>query len=428
MACPVLISPACLVVGQVAGAVAGTAASGALNGIAAAIESGITWMVTQTSTWWVQIPSPDLSGEPAVGQLQQWMLPLTVAVAVLGLIIAGGKMALTRRANPLIDVGSGLAVISATSAVGVLLPSLLLKAGDAWSTLGAPGVHRGPVHPAAGQRADPGRVDPVGGRRARHRRHHHLRRPGGAHAVPAGRPRGTRRGAAAGRCRDADPGHPPLVPPRHRLDARADLLQAGRGGGVRDRVHHDRHRQGPAHRADGLHDGVPVPAGAAGPDAVLHLDHRARRGRLRRRRLPPDRAPGSRGRRRAARDVRRGGRLRPGRAGPHGQRPARPRRFRPGRGVVVRRRSPARHPARSRRGAPAATPGTAAGSAAAAPAARAGAASGAAAAGTSTGSAAAASAAGPAGIAVAGLAAGAASARRKATEAMQPPGTPGGDQ
>jgi hypothetical protein len=54
--------------------------------------------------------------------------------------------------------------------------------------------------------------------------------------------------------------------------------------------------------------------------------------------------------------------------------------------------------------------------------------SGAAAAGTSTGSAAAASAAGPAGIAVAGLAAGAASARRTATEAMQPPGTPGGDQ
>jgi hypothetical protein len=72
--------------------------------------------------------------------------------------------------------------------------------------------------------------------------------------------------------------------------------------------------------------------------------------------------------------------------------------------------------------------GATAGSAAAAPAARTGAASGAAAAGTSAGSAAAAGAAGPAGIAVAGLAAGAASARRMATEAMQPPGTPGGDQ
>src|SRR5580704_6215528 len=134
MACPVLIDPTCLLVGQAVSTATSTAASGALNGIAAAIESGISWMVTQTSTWWVQLPSPDLSGEPAVGQLQQWMLPLTVAVAVLGLIVAGGKMALTRRANPLIDVGSGLAVISAAAAVGVLLPALLIKAGDAWST------------------------------------------------------------------------------------------------------------------------------------------------------------------------------------------------------------------------------------------------------------------------------------------------------
>ena len=134
MSCPTLISPTCVVAGKAAGAVAGTVASGALNGIASAIQSGISWMVTQTVTWWVTIPSPDLAGEPAVGRLQQWIMPLVVAVAVLGLIIAGGRMALTRRASPLIDAGSGLAVIAATSAVGVLLPSLLLKAGDAWSS------------------------------------------------------------------------------------------------------------------------------------------------------------------------------------------------------------------------------------------------------------------------------------------------------
>ena len=134
MSCPTLISPTCVVAGKAAGAVAGTVASGALNGIASAIQSGISWMVTQTVTWWVTIPSPDLAGEPAVGRLQQWIMPLVVAVAVLGLIIAGGRMALTRRANPLIDAGTGLAVIAATSAVGVLLPSLLLKAGDAWSS------------------------------------------------------------------------------------------------------------------------------------------------------------------------------------------------------------------------------------------------------------------------------------------------------
>jgi len=134
MLCPVLIDPACAVVGPAVSTVTGTAAAGALNGIAGAVESGVTWMVTQSLTWWVQVPSPNLAGEPAVGQLQQWILPLAIAVAVLGVIIAGGRMALTRKANPLIDVGSGLVVIAATSAVGVLLPSLLLRAGDAWSS------------------------------------------------------------------------------------------------------------------------------------------------------------------------------------------------------------------------------------------------------------------------------------------------------
>jgi len=137
MSCPVLIDPACVagqVIGSVVGSAAGSATSGALNGIASAIESGVAWIVANSIDWWVQLPSPDLAAEPAVGRLQQWILPIAVAVAVLGLVIAGGKMVLTRKANPLIDAGSGLVIIAATSAVGVLLPSLLLKAGDAWST------------------------------------------------------------------------------------------------------------------------------------------------------------------------------------------------------------------------------------------------------------------------------------------------------
>jgi hypothetical protein len=136
MSCPVLLEPACLVghvIGSVAGSAAGSAASSVLDGIASAVQSGIAWIVANSIDWWIKIPSPDLAAEPAVGQLQRWMLPLTAAVAVLGLIIAGGKMALTRKASPLIDTGSGLIIIAATSAVGVLLPSLLLQAGDAWS-------------------------------------------------------------------------------------------------------------------------------------------------------------------------------------------------------------------------------------------------------------------------------------------------------
>jgi hypothetical protein len=138
--CQVLLEPACIVghaiasgAGGVAGAAAGQAASDALSGIAAAVESGVAFIVSNSIDWWVRIPSPDLAGEPAVARLQLWMFPFSAAVAVLGMIIAGARMALTRKATPLADIGSGLVIIAATSAVGVLLPQLLLKAGDAWS-------------------------------------------------------------------------------------------------------------------------------------------------------------------------------------------------------------------------------------------------------------------------------------------------------
>jgi len=136
MSCPVLLDPACIVgkvIGSVAGAAAGAAANDALSGIASAIQSGVTWITANSVSWWVKVPSPNLAGEPAVTQLQQWMLPVAAIVAVLGVIVAGGKMALTRKPNPLIDAGSGLVTIAVTSAVGVLLPTLLLQAGDSWS-------------------------------------------------------------------------------------------------------------------------------------------------------------------------------------------------------------------------------------------------------------------------------------------------------
>jgi hypothetical protein len=137
--CPPLLDPVC-VVGQLIGpakaaasAASGTVVSDALSSIASAVSSGVAWITANSVSWWVKLPSPDLTAEPAVNSLQQWMLPIAAAVAVFGVIVAGAKMALTRKANPLIDVGSGLATIAVTSAVGVLLPTLLLKAGDAWS-------------------------------------------------------------------------------------------------------------------------------------------------------------------------------------------------------------------------------------------------------------------------------------------------------
>src|SRR5260370_1746807 len=137
MICPTLIDPAC-VLGPVTSVASSAGGAGVGGHRAGTIQSGVGWVVSNAADWWVKVPSPDLAAEPAVGQLQQWILPIAIAVAVVGMIVAGGKMALTRKANPLIDVGSGLVIIAATSAVGVGLPAMLLRAGDAW-TAGVPG-------------------------------------------------------------------------------------------------------------------------------------------------------------------------------------------------------------------------------------------------------------------------------------------------
>lgn len=133
MSCHPLTDPACLV-GPVVHGTAGAIAGGFVSAIAHAIQAGAAWIFATTADWWVQFPSPNLASEPAVGALQRWLLPTTVAVAVGAMLVAGGKMALTRKANPLVDAGSGLVIVAVVSAVGVLLPSMLLKAGDAWSS------------------------------------------------------------------------------------------------------------------------------------------------------------------------------------------------------------------------------------------------------------------------------------------------------
>jgi hypothetical protein len=134
MHCNTLIDPVCRAVGHLVGTVTGAAAGGVLDGIAQAISGGVRWIVENTATWWVRIPSPDLATEPAVTHLQQWLLPVTVAVAVGGVIAAGARMAIKRRANPLLDVTGGLVALAAATTLGTIVPALLLQAGDAWST------------------------------------------------------------------------------------------------------------------------------------------------------------------------------------------------------------------------------------------------------------------------------------------------------
>jgi hypothetical protein len=133
MSCDPLVNPACIV-SKLVPPVMGTLTGGVLDGIASAISEGIRWIVVNTATWWIQIPSPNLANEPAVVRIQAWLFPITAVIAAGGVIAAGLRMALTRRASPLLDVSGGLLSLAAAITLGVIIPALLLKAGDAWSS------------------------------------------------------------------------------------------------------------------------------------------------------------------------------------------------------------------------------------------------------------------------------------------------------
>ena len=131
--CDTLVEPACALVSRLVTSAASSAASDVLSGLANAISTGVRWTVTNTVAWWISIPSPDLAAEPAITRIQAWLLPITAAVAVGAMIAGGLRMVIARRANPLLDVTGGMLTLAAVTTLGTIVPTLLLKAGDAWS-------------------------------------------------------------------------------------------------------------------------------------------------------------------------------------------------------------------------------------------------------------------------------------------------------
>ena len=133
MPCPTITDPGCYI-NQAIGSVGQATGGNVLATIATGIRSALTWMFTNTATLWLKIGSPDLTAQASeLAKVHQWLSPVTAAVAVGGAIAAGARMALTRKHGPLLDVTGGLAVIGLTAALGLVLPTVLMRAGDEWT-------------------------------------------------------------------------------------------------------------------------------------------------------------------------------------------------------------------------------------------------------------------------------------------------------
>jgi type IV secretion system protein TrbL len=129
-----IAGPICSVVGDATGAAAGAVGGGILNSIASAFSSAEGEMLKLLLSAWVNVPSPDLSSSGTVGFLQSSLSWYVAAAAVLGLLVAAGRLAIERKPDAAKEAATGMLTTLLTIGAGVATISLLSVAGDAFST------------------------------------------------------------------------------------------------------------------------------------------------------------------------------------------------------------------------------------------------------------------------------------------------------
>src|SRR5664280_3705436 len=118
------------------GKAAGTAAvHSTLNEVAAAVATGFGTVIELMNTFWVYVPTPQLSADSGpVEALRSDLGWITGAVAVGGILFAAGRMMWSRSSKPAVQLAMGLGRLVFASFV--LLPTIVLvtQFGDAFST------------------------------------------------------------------------------------------------------------------------------------------------------------------------------------------------------------------------------------------------------------------------------------------------------
>jgi hypothetical protein len=138
----VLSTTVCVVAGAIcpvgqgaASAAAGAVSGGILNSIASAFSSAEGEMLKLLLSAWVNVPSPSLSSTSGtVGFLQSSLSWYVAAAAVLGLLVAAGRLAIERKPDAAKEAATGMLTTLLTIGAGVATISLLSAAGDAFST------------------------------------------------------------------------------------------------------------------------------------------------------------------------------------------------------------------------------------------------------------------------------------------------------
>ncbi|MET3370627.1 UNVERIFIED_CONTAM: type IV secretion system protein TrbL [Jeotgalibacillus campisalis] len=110
-----------------------------MNNLAKAIMEGMSQMVTTLSTFWVSMPTVNLTSQgsskasPIVSAVNSELMPWTLALAVLAVILGGIRLVWEQRGAPLKDLLRSLLTLTLVSGLGLGVISILVIAADAFS-------------------------------------------------------------------------------------------------------------------------------------------------------------------------------------------------------------------------------------------------------------------------------------------------------
>ncbi|WP_157254801.1 hypothetical protein [Nonomuraea typhae] len=117
----------------ISGAV-GSVAGSVINELAEAFQQAQIKALGMMATFWATTPTPTLSDSSGpVAWLQERTHWYVALLAVLGLLLAAGKLAIQRRAEPAAQAATGLLTLAVVTGCGTAVLSLLTEAGDAYS-------------------------------------------------------------------------------------------------------------------------------------------------------------------------------------------------------------------------------------------------------------------------------------------------------
>ncbi|MGW3201939.1 hypothetical protein ACWDBD_46985 [Streptomyces sp. NPDC001118] len=108
------------------------AAKSAIEALAHAIADACAWIIKESFTWWVDT-NTDGVNTSVVDAIRQVMLPLTIAVAVAGVILVGIKMVVSGKPDPLISMGEGLFKLAFWTTCGTATVNLFMQASSGFS-------------------------------------------------------------------------------------------------------------------------------------------------------------------------------------------------------------------------------------------------------------------------------------------------------